>query len=246
MNSPKKLVGRSDAMLIVSYYLSRCGVQASGAPTAPPAALNVDTWRAAYDVFYHALSDGRTPSQFRHSLKNARDSYDVLFDNGRIGWVDRYGRRAALTQRFIQVHVKWKSEPNAELESYVLDTREAMLREAAIDPEVGEAKTEGGAKVYRSVKPERDPTLRRRALEFHGFDCMACGFNFEKSYGSVGQHFIEVHHVVPLAKAGKRETDPKTDLVVLCANCHRMVHRTRGICLSLEEIRKYVRLSDCP
>ena len=70
---------------------------------------------------------------------------------------------------------------------------------------------------------------------------MACGFNFEEYYGEIGKGFIEVHHVVPLAKAGKTETNPETDVVVLCANCHRMVHRLRGVCLSLQEIRKYIR-----
>lgn len=103
-----------------------------------------------------------------------------------------------------------------------------------------EARTEGGEKVYISVKRERDPKLRDDALAMHGFDCMACGFNFEQAYGSWGQGFIEVHHVVPLAETGKSMTDPAKDLIVLCANCHRMVHRKRGVCLSLDELRAHI------
>jgi predicted HNH restriction endonuclease len=69
---------------------------------------------------------------------------------------------------------------------------------------------------------------------------MACGYDFEATYGIIGQGFAEVHHVVPLADAGTRETDPRTDLSVLCANCHRMVHRRRGVCLSLDELRAHI------
>jgi predicted HNH restriction endonuclease len=92
-----------------------------------------------------------------------------------------------------------------------------------------------------SRQPERDPKLREDALSIHGLDCMACGFNFERAYGPWGKGFIEVHHVVPLAEAGRSETNPATDLIVLCANCHRMVHRKRGVCLSLDELRAQIK-----
>ncbi len=38
---------------------------------------------------------------------------------------------------------------------------------------------------------------------------------------------IEAHHLKPIAKlAGKVvELDAKNDFAVLCANCHRMIHR---------------------
>ena len=72
-----------------------------GYRTAVPKAL---TGVPAYDVFYYSMSDGRTRSQFRNSIKNARDSFDILFDNGRIGWVDRLGQRPSLSGRLQQVH----------------------------------------------------------------------------------------------------------------------------------------------
>ena len=71
----------------------------------------------------------------------------------------------------------------------------------------------------------------------HGFDCMACGFNFGEFYGVAGKGLIEVHHVVPLSEAGPTETNPETDLIVLCANYHWVVHWRRGTCLSLDELK---------
>ena len=79
------------------------------------------------------------------------------------------------------------------------------------------------------------------ALDIHGYNCMACKFNFESFYGEIGKHFIEVHHIIPLTEVGERETNPETDLIVLCANCHRMVHRRKSITLSLKELKKHIR-----
>lgn len=57
-------------------------------------------------------------------------------------------------------------------------------------------------------------------------ECEACGFNFGRQYGSAGESYIECHHRVPLSETG--ETRTKTsDLILLCANCHRVAHRAR-------------------
>jgi 5-methylcytosine-specific restriction protein A len=34
------------------------------------------------------------------------------------------------------------------------------------------------------------------------------------------------------------KTDPKTDLTVVCANYHRMIHKKKGITLTVEELRE--------
>ena len=53
-----------------------------------------------------------------------------------------------------------------------------------------------------------------------------CGFDFKKRYGSVGDGYAQVHHLVPLKKAPPegRKIFLK-DLAVVCANCHVMIHR---------------------
>lgn len=228
-------------MMIASYYLARCGENASNRPAKPPAALGVATWKAAYDSFYVAMGDGRTPSQFRNSMKNARDTFDTLFTNGRIGWIDKEGKQPSLSNRFERIHDEWESRPDKELEALVLNLQNNFTMATSEEPAPQILRTEGGERVFISVRPERDPIVRNHAIAIHGYDCMACGFNFEQYYGEIGKGFIEVHHVVPLAKAGKTDTNPETDVVVLCANCHRMVHRLRGVCLSLQGIKKYIR-----
>ncbi|GAA2070379.1 hypothetical protein GCM10009801_21040 [Streptomyces albiaxialis] len=77
---------------------------------------------------------------------------------------------------------------------------------------------------------ERSPVLRRKKItqaqrRGQPLQCTVCSFDFARVYGGLGAGFIEVHHVLPLHQAGPRETR-LDDLAFLCANCHRMCHRT--------------------
>ncbi len=55
--------------------------------------------------------------------------------------------------------------------------------------------------------------------------CENCSFSFAAKYGHRGEGFIEVHHVQPLAALLPNVVTKLSDLMLLCANCHRMVHR---------------------
>jgi hypothetical protein len=89
---------------------------------------------------------------------------------------------------------------------------------------------------------ERNPQLRAAAIHIHGMICKACGLNFFTAYGPHGSNFIEVHHLVPVsAMIEPKVVNPRTDMTVLCSNCHRMVHRKRDKPLSLQELVAIVR-----
>ncbi len=71
--------------------------------------------------------------------------------------------------------------------------------------------------------------------------CLACQFDFEAVYGDLGKGFIEVHHTKPIVvyeddDLEKQITDALTNVLPLCANCHRMVHRRKGYVLPLQEL----------
>lgn len=77
---------------------------------------------------------------------------------------------------------------------------------------------------------ERNQTLvdkkKKAHLKKHGnLACELCGFDFEKVYGEIGKGFIECHHKVPLSELSPDTETKLDDLMVICANCHRMVHR---------------------
>ncbi|WP_280502149.1 HNH endonuclease [Nocardia farcinica] len=80
----------------------------------------------------------------------------------------------------------------------------------------------------RHFRRERDRKLRRKKIEqFRAIHsrlfCEVCGFDFEDVYGAHGSGYIECHHVVPLHVSGETTTK-LSDLVLLCSNCHRMIH----------------------
>lgn len=91
----------------------------------------------------------------------------------------------------------------------------------------------------------RNPGLALAAKKRHGNTCMVCGFDFARAYGALGEGYIEAHHLDPLS-----EHDPSewrkgirtnvNDVAVVCANCHRMIHRRRPA-LSIDELRDRIK-----
>ena len=55
-----------------------------------------------------------------------------------------------------------------------------------------------------------------------------CGFDFEAVYGATGAGYAHVHHLKPLSSRAEPERTRLNDLVVVCANCHSMIHRFRA------------------
>lgn len=120
-----------------------------------------------------------------------------------------------------------------------LVSRETRFYEQADAEEDEESLGDEDLRVLREHKRiERNKKLASRAKKFHGYKCKACGFDFEKNYGAIGAGFIEAHHLTPLATLkGQRVTlDPKKDFTVLCANCHRMIHKSEFV-NKVEEFR---------
>lgn len=54
--------------------------------------------------------------------------------------------------------------------------------------------------------------------------CQICGFVFSEKYGPLGQDIIDCHHIVPLAQLRPEQTTKLSDLLLVCPNCHRMLH----------------------
>jgi 5-methylcytosine-specific restriction protein A len=75
---------------------------------------------------------------------------------------------------------------------------------------------------------ERSQRLARKVKQIQGLTCQACGFDFSKVYvGIANNKYIESHHLTPISelKGQRVSLDPAKDFAVLCANCHRMIHR---------------------
>jgi len=119
---------------------------------------------------------------------------------------------------------------------------EKILADISSDQDESEEEksaTEGRMVQFYGKRYERDPDNRLKAIEYHGLQCSICGFDFYKAYGDRGQGFIEIHHIKPISTFEKEKlVDPKSDLVPVCANCHRMIHRKKDNILTIEEMKQ--------
>ena len=84
----------------------------------------------------------------------------------------------------------------------------------------------------------RNPKLRLTALQDSGGVCAACGVNYWRKNGGLGQHCWVVHHKKQLRDVDEPIETKLSDLAVVCANCHMMIHSNRDKALSISQLRK--------
>lgn len=109
-----------------------------------------------------------------------------------------------------------------------------------VEPEMNGIEDPRRHVLHRRIERNRTLVLRvKRAL---GCVCQVCGLKFADMYGEIGKGFIEAHHLVPVSELLENapiRLDAKTDFAVLCANCHRMIHRSKDI-KSVESLKTII------
>jgi hypothetical protein len=80
---------------------------------------------------------------------------------------------------------------------------------------------------------------RRAFFESGRLACEACDFDFAAVYGPRGEQFAECHHTLPISQSAPGRRTRLSELAVVCANCHRMLHRRPW--MSVPELRELVR-----
>jgi len=94
------------------------------------------------------------------------------------------------------------------------------------ETEIIEGMPEGSKTKIEVNKYERSKINRQACINFHGYNCKICGFNFEKKYGVLGKNYIHVHHIKPVSELTENYIiNPIEDLIPVCPNCHNMIHR---------------------
>lgn len=105
-------------------------------------------------------------------------------------------------------------------------------------PDIDEAE-EGTSQYRMHLMRERDKKIVvQKKKNAKNLSCEICGFSFEKEYGIP---FCEVHHKKPLSKLKKSAKTKITDLVIVCSNCHRILHHKKDNLLSAEDLKKIIK-----
>ncbi|NND23136.1 MAG: HNH endonuclease [Acidimicrobiia bacterium] len=86
------------------------------------------------------------------------------------------------------------------------------------------------------VKKKKQSVLKKTGA----LKCETCSFDFKEIYGELGEGFAECHHKKPLSQLVANEKTKLNDLAILCANCHRMIHRSIPW-KTVEELKKILK-----
>ncbi|WP_411110227.1 HNH endonuclease [Streptomyces sp. c-19] len=174
-------------------------------------------------------------SRFRSRNSVSRKTTDIATAHpDHAGGATKGGRP---TQRIVADFVEDPEGMLAAANALRASIASGELHDAPVQPdevdEDGESSAREGRLLVRlALHRERDRGLRNRKIQQvrklgQPIRCEACTFDFGVTYGPIGADYIEVHHVTPLHVVGLSETRLE-DLALLCANCHRMCHRSHA------------------
>jgi 5-methylcytosine-specific restriction protein A len=124
--------------------------------------------------------------------------------------------------------------------------QEVQLNDAPLAvPDDEEVTFPEGRQLYRRHRQrERSSGAVRQkkanALHANGrLTCEVCGFEFGAIYHELGDGYIECHHNIPVSEYAAESRTRLEDLSLVCANCHRVLHRRRPW-LTAGELRDYL------
>jgi len=112
-------------------------------------------------------------------------------------------------------------------------------------PDVEQELPEGRLLTALHVRRERNPKVRKMLIDDRraaGFRCEICDLTRPDLEESLQESIFEAHHLLPLAEAGERKTK-LSDLALLCACCHRLIHRamaSKARWMGLDEARALI------
>jgi predicted HNH restriction endonuclease len=104
---------------------------------------------------------------------------------------------------------------------------------------------EGNSVLAKHLRFERSSTfirkIKERALARNKMlNCQVCGFSFFKKYGEIGKGFIEAHHKKPLSEIKQQTLKTESDILLVCSNCHRMLH-LNSLAIHAEELKLLIK-----
>lgn len=186
-------------------------------------------------------------------MKNHRDKVDIMIDNinmlvkrnqsgNLLAEVDRrkiseIHEEIDLAKLTLSINNPTINLDNNTVEDHISNQQKIILGlvlllfdlEEQVEPESEEIEglPEGSKTKIEVNKYERSKINRQACINYHGYSCKICEFNFEEMYGETGKNYIHVHHIVPVSMMSENYiVNPIKDLLPVCPNCHAMIHRS--------------------
>lgn len=70
--------------------------------------------------------------------------------------------------------------------------------------------------------------------------CQVCSFDFLEHYGDLGRDYVEAHHTMPISSLEGEIKTKLSHIALVCANCHRMLHRRRPW-LEMKDLQRLIK-----
>lgn len=168
---------------------------------------------------------GEEPRRLKRRLRVTEFNEPVLenyeeANNHFFGFFDRtQGTTARIEDHFCQQAVDFfldvaRAQPNARTE----DASNEVY-----------ARCENRKWVQAHLGRERSRYLATQCKVRDHYCCQVCDMTFSEVYGrALGASFAEAHHIKPLGTLNAKVKTRLDDLITVCANCHRMLHRMDG------------------
>jgi 5-methylcytosine-specific restriction enzyme A len=202
--NPSKIGKKHASVVELSDFLNRLPIH--------PQALRGETFRNPDSVYMKLCNFLRLdPSYKGKGLSAGSKGEEVV-------WNMYYGNRSELTK--IVEAIKASGE------------RQILLRLTQPLDDDDEAFPEGRVLTREHKTRERNRQLverkKKAVLAAKGkLECEVCGFDFFETYDELGREFAECHHLAPLSDLREEKVTKLSEVSIVCANCHRMLHRAR-------------------
>jgi predicted HNH restriction endonuclease len=160
-----------------------------------------------------------------------------------------------------QVKVQWRANfPPVEVPTHAEQHTVLKLSEKAveqIEKEVEQIENQTSLDIPELTAPDGNPVLaehlryernstfihkiKERALARNKMlNCQVCGFSFLEKYGEIGKGFIEAHHKKPLSEIKQQTSKTEDDFILVCSNCHRMLHQN-SLAIDVKELKLLIK-----
>lgn len=149
---------------------------------------------------------------------------------------DEFSEKRDLLNSIVAQIIHINNDDSIRLEILAIEEDEQTWNDSVIE----------GSIIYKLHKSrERSVKIvamkKKWASERYGkLVCEVCEFDFLEYYGELGADFIECHHRTPLSSLKVSSKTSLADLALVCANCHRMLHKKIDV-LSIEDLKGLIR-----
>jgi len=102
---------------------------------------------------------------------------------------------------------------------------------------------EGNRVEYRAYRRKRDHRLMQAARRAAKGMCAVCEVDYSKILNGKGVRVLQVHHKHQLGQLDTPRLNSSDDLVVVCANCHALIHMDSKKALPVKALKLMLRRS---